>query len=249
MRNNISIIKKNFFKNGFVVVKNVISLKKIGKIKREIKKVKQLSEKIKNPNLHYTKDKKINTVHNLHKYLKRGEIISISKDKNVLNIVSNILENKPIVRNIEFFSKPKKTGMMAPFHQDNFYWKFDDKKALNIWIACNKSNKNNGGLNYFIKSHKHGLKKHITSFAPGSSYKIEDKIINKMKLKKVYPNLNKGDMLIHHCEVIHGSNRNNSNYDREGLVISYRSKDSKPNKRKLRLYKLNVKKNLKFLSN
>ena len=137
--------------------------------------------------------------------------------------------------------------MASPHHQDNYYWKIKNKKAINIWVACSKANINNGGVYYISGSHKHGLKKHITSFSPGSSYKIKDNIIKKMKSKKIYPSLNTGDAIIHHCEVIHGSAPNKSNIDREGLVISFKANSAIIDRKKLKSYHLNVKKNLNYL--
>ena len=45
--------------------------------------------------------------------------------------------------------------------------------------------------------------------------------------------LNPGDFIIHHSAVIHGSKKNKSNQNREGLVISYKTIDAKVNKKKL----------------
>ena len=39
--------------------------------------------------------------------------------------------------------------MKSPFHQDNFYWNIQNKKALNVWIACTESNFKNGGMCYY----------------------------------------------------------------------------------------------------
>ena len=75
---------------------------------------------------------------------------------------------------------------------------------------------------------------HQLSGDPGSSQKLSEKFIEKLKFKKIYPNLNKGDCIIHHCEVIHGSSKNKSNKDRIGLVISYIGKRAKINKKKLK---------------
>ena len=66
-------------------------------------------------------------------------------------------------------------------------------------------------------------------------------------MKKTYPNLEPGDCIFHHCEIIHGSKKNNSNLDRIGLVISYRGSSAVIDKKKLKSYRKKVKKNLNFL--
>ena len=137
--------------------------------------------------------------------------------------------------------------MKSPVHQDNFYWNITNKKALNVWIACAPSNYKNGGVYYYKNSHKNGLVKHQLSHEAGSSQKIPETYLKKIKYKKYYPNLNVGDCIFHHCEVMHGSKKNNSNLDRVGLVISYKGKNSKTDKKKIKNYKNQLRKNLKFL--
>ena len=96
-----------------------------------------------------------------------------------------------------------------------------------MWIACTKSNYKNGGVFYYLKSHKDSLVDHELSFQPGSSQQIPKKYLRKMKYKKKYPSLNAGDCIFHHCEVIHGSNQNKSNTDRVGLVMSFKNSNVK----------------------
>tara|TARA_Y100000590_G_scaffold470657_1_gene667463 strand:+ start:2234 stop:2989 length:756 start_codon:yes stop_codon:yes gene_type:complete len=245
---NLNKIKRNFQEQGFAIIKNIFNKKNIRSLMKEIDRVKRKSIEIKNPHLHYTKDKKINTIHNINRYIKKGTINKISNNKKILNVVRHILKSKTKVRNIEFFLKPKKTGLESPFHQDNYYWNFLNKdQALNVWIACSDSNYKNGGVCYFEKSHKLGLLKHKVSFAPGSSQKIPSTYLKKIKLKKVIPSLKSGDCIIHHSQVVHGSGPNKSDKDRIGFVISYKKASAKINKKKLQEYKKKVKKNLFFL--
>ena len=173
-------ISKKFHANGFITLRKIFHKKEIKTLISNIEKVKNKSIKVKNPHLHLTKDKKINTIHNINKYVKKGPIVNISKNEKILKIINSILNSKSKVRNIEFFLKPRKTGMSSPFHQDNYYWNFSDKnKALNVWIACSDSSYKNGGVCYYKKSHKLGLLEHEISYLPGSSQKIKKKIFKK----------------------------------------------------------------------
>ena len=60
---------------------------------------------------------------------------------------------------------------------------------------------------------------------------MPDKIIKKLKLKKITPKLNPGDLMLT-TVVIHGSNKNKSSFDREGLTVSFKTKDAKINQKK-----------------
>ena len=59
--------------------------------------------------MHFTKDKKLNTIHDINTYVKKGEIINFTKRQNLVKVVNKILGEKSKVRNIEFFFlNPKK---------------------------------------------------------------------------------------------------------------------------------------------
>ena len=238
-------LKKQFNDKGYLVVRNIFNKIEINNLMLELNDVKsKVVTKNNSKYFHKTKDDKFNTIHNIQKYHNKGAIIDIPKKKILKKIVEKILNDKALVRNIEFFLKPKKTGMPSPFHQDNYYWNIISAKALNVWIACSKVNKQNGGLCYLEGSHKMGTIKHQISYSKGSSQKIPEFILKKLKFKKIFPILNSGDCLIHHPEIIHGSHRNKSNIDRIGFVVSFKGQKSKIDNQKLKLYKLNLKKNL-----
>ena len=69
-------------------------------------------------------------------------------------------------------------------------------------------------------------------------------LIKNLTFKKVYPMLKPGDVLFHHPEIIHGSPKNKSKFDRIGLVISYKTISSKIDKNKLYNYRQKLKKSL-----
>ena len=55
----------------------------------------------------------------------------------------------------------------------------------------------NGGVFYFLKSHKDGLVNHEQSFQAGTQ-KISKNHLALKKYKKIYPTLSAGDCIIHH---------------------------------------------------
>ena len=242
-------ISNKFEEAGYLVVRNLFSRKEIKKILNEIKIVKSKISNQKNQYFHKTADGKINTIHNLQLIFKKNYFNKIAKCKKITKIVNLLLKDKSIPRNIEFFLKPNRTGLKAPYHQDNYYWNIENSKGLNVWIACSKSSIKNGGVIYLEGSQKLGTIEHEISYLPGSSQKINQSILNKLKFKKKCPDLNPGDCIFHHCEIIHGSKSNNSNSERIGLVISYKTTKSKYDKKKIRIYKNKLKENLNYLYN
>ena len=231
--------------NGFVVLNKVFSKNDIKKIHIDLIKIKKFLPKIKNKKIyHKTSDDKINTIHNIQEFYKNNNIKKIVNKKKLTIILSDILGKNFKIRNIEFFLKPKKTGLPTPYHQDNFYWNIIESKAVNVWIACSDSSKFNGGISYLEGSNKLGTIKHELSMMKGSSQKISKAVLSKLNFKKKFPSIKTGDCIIHHPEVIHGSLKNVSNKDRVGLAVSFMSKNAKFDQIKLNNYKKNIKKNL-----
>ena len=243
---NLNKLKVKYNENGFIIIRKILKRNEIKVILSELDIIKLKAEKTKNNQFfHKTKDGKINTLHNIQKFYKKGKLIDIANKGAVKKILSYLLSDKVKIRNLEFFLKPKKTGMPSPFHQDNYYWNIKEAKAANVWIALSKSSKKNGGLCYFKGSHKLGTINHIISYMKGSSQKIPDEVIKFLNFPKIFPKINSGDCLIHHPEIIHGSSHNKSNYDRAGFVISFAANKSKIYRDKILEYKKNIKNNLK----
>ena len=134
----------NFYTNGYTIVKNILSKNESIELLNEIEIIKKKVSKKNQRYFHKTKDGRFNTIHNIQHFVKGGKIIDLTKNKRLLSVVEKLLSEKCYMRNLEFFLKPKKTGLASPFHQDNYYWNIVDAKALNVWVALSKSNKSNG---------------------------------------------------------------------------------------------------------
>ena len=247
---NLNKIKNEFNQSGFVIIRKLFSAADIKKIISLIPEITNAMKNYENRYIHFTKDGRPNTIHNIYDFVSKNHFVNkIGTKKKLIKILKNLLDGEVNIRNVEFFLKPRKTGKDAPFHQDNYYWNIINGEAVNVWISCSKVNKKNGGLIYLSGSHKLGTIKHSLSYKAGSSQKIPDSIF--IKLKKIFrtqsPNLNPGDCIIHHCEIIHGSKKNNSNIDRQGLVVSFKKKKAKYNLQSIESYKKSLERNIKVI--
>ena len=76
--------KSQYNKNGFTVVRNMFSAKEIKGLMIELEKVKIKVEKTKKKHLyHKTNNGKFNTIHNINKFHRRGEIVDLPKKKKI----------------------------------------------------------------------------------------------------------------------------------------------------------------------
>ena len=220
----LDIIVNKFNNDGYVKIKNFFTKKYINKSKINLQTyLEKQRVKSKKNSIHFAKkSNKINSVHNL----KWSGIKKFQKNTKIIKIVSSLLNDKLSNFGAEVFAKPAVVGMSVPIHQDNYYWNLNNAKGVTVWIALDKSTKKNGALFYYKSSHKLGLLKHKNSYTPGSSQKLQNLRILK-KYKKITPMLNAGDILIHHCLIVHGSKENSSSQDRTGLTIRYKASSSR----------------------
>ena len=231
---NFKNLKQSYDKNGFIILRKVLSKNKTIEIKKNILKYfESKSKQLNGRRINYTKkSKKINSIHNFEKV---GFVKKMIKNKTFKKIARTFVGERIKSFGAELFAKPAKEGLAVPIHQDNYYWNIDNSKGITIWIALDKSNKKNGGIFYFKKSHLIGIQEHKNSYVPGSSQALKSNFILK-KFEKAQTNLSAGDVIIHNCMILHGSNMNKTKMSRTGLTLRYIPKKSKIDKNLKKIY-------------
>ena len=230
-------LKLEFKKNGFCISKNLFSKNEILELDKKLKEFLELkSTTLKGRDINRTLDNSVNTMHDIDKHEKYFS--NFAKKEKILYLSRLFLDSEPEFRKCEMFAKPAKVGMKSPMHQDNFLWAVKNNNGLTFWVALDECDETNGGLSYFSGSHKYGLLEHESSFAPGTSQQIKSKILEKIskECKLIIPKLNPGDVLIHHCLMVHGSNDNKSEKNRRGFTIQFKDKASDYDKELLKNY-------------
>tara|TARA_Y200000002_G_scaffold374844_1_gene376208 strand:- start:367 stop:1116 length:750 start_codon:yes stop_codon:yes gene_type:complete len=239
---NISELEKDFQKNGFCIIKNLFNRSEIRKISNEINiYIKSNLKKFKPNEINFVNNKP-NSVHNFNnsKYL-----TALSSHRSIMIIAEHILQSKVKLKAMEYFAKPRKIGLPSPAHQDNFYWCLKKNLGVVMWISLNQSSKKNGSVYYYKGSHKLGLLDHEPSYAPGSSQKVTAKGIKKIKnVRRCFVSLEPGDCLVHHCLVVHGSEKNRSTMDRKGFVMQFVSSTDTVDQNKLYNYRKSLEKQI-----
>ena len=241
-------IIKSYNQKGFVVLKNFLTKKDVKKNKISIKNfLEKKIMKYSGRDINFANDrKKFENIHSFHRLHDAKFVKKFIKTKKVQNCVKLFLKTSSIeLRASEYFAKPKYFGLPVPDHQDNYYWNVKKNKALTIWIALSHSSKKNGGIYYYTGSHKKGVISHKPSFKKGSSQTIKNiKLLN--QFKKVTPELNIGDALIHSCSIVHGSRKNKGNILRKGWTMQFKDKNTPYDLRKIKKYEKSLLKQIKL---
>ncbi len=238
--NNLKNLRDHYEKKGWAIYRKLFSLNEVNLVNSIINnflKNKFQTINKKSRAINFTDDKNINikNINSFHELAQCKEIEDFAKKKKILDTVRFFLNSDPEFRHCELFAKPARVGLPSPDHQDNFYWGVKGDNALTLWIALDNSNKDNGCIHYYDGSHKYGILKHEASYAKGSSQKIlKTSFLKKFEIS--YPELQPGDVLIHHCLVVHGSQKNNSLNNRRGWTIQFKDKKASYDLEQIKIY-------------
>ncbi len=160
-------------------------------------------------------DGEINSIHRLQD---DSWVDSVLHSGEMLEFARPFLGDEPVPRKCELFAKPARVGMASPPHQDNFLFCIQGGNAITVWVALDPAGEDNGALYYHDGSHHAGLLPHVKSFAPGTSQRLDDEV-DLSKYPLVMPKLQPGDALVHHSEIVHGSQANTSDNPRRGWTL------------------------------
>ncbi len=238
MKKKIEKAKIELNKNGWTIIKGFMTKNQIKNYKKSIFNYLDKNHlKFKGRHINYVGDtKKFKDIHSFHKLESFKKVKNFFYKGKIYNYAFQLLNKSiPELRASELFKKPKKSGLKAAPHQDDYYWNVKDNRGITFWIALDKANKKNGTMYYYTASHKLGLVKHKASFGKGTSQTVENKKIFK-NFKKDYLNLDVGDAAVHTSLVIHGSEKNSSQFNRAGWTFAVKPKNSPYDKKRTKKF-------------
>ncbi len=219
-----------FNENGFVLKRKLFS-------KEEIDKLNNFAE---------------------HSYGKEGTLkktISTTGSANLTlwnsppeNFVGTFSTNERIVRPMENFlgeevyhyhskiiwKKPGDGGF--DWHQDYGYWYkqgclYSDMGSC--FIMLDKASKENGCLKVLKGTHKVGRIGHDSISDTDEQADLERIALLEKRHETVYITAEPGDALFFHCNLLHSSAANDSNYSRRTLIVCFNTKSNSPFNKKI----------------
>ena len=218
----------NFFiKNGYLVLRNVISTKLINNVSNDFKKIINSNQFKKNPDyFHYNKHPRV-----IEGWKKSKNIKKIAKNKIVNKYLKFFYNKNPLpISTINFYA-----GTEQPLHSDYIHFgSVPELYLAGAWFALENVNKNNGPLTVVPGSHKlkivsfsdfnlqipKTLKELKSHYSIYENYLIEIIKEKKMKTKKIF--LQKGDVIIWAANLLHGGSKIiKKNHSRLSQVVHY----------------------------
>ncbi len=144
---------------------------------------------------------------------------NFARDERILSVVEDLLG-----RDLDFVQSQlifKNSGAWGqPWHQDAYYFPFDHRPQVGVWLAISEATLQNGCLSVLPGSHKQPIHEHLRESHPDSNYGYLE--IRDADFSAATPVLMKpGDVLFFHSFLMHRSEDNRSRSRRAALVYHY----------------------------
>ena len=148
---------------------------------------------------------------------------AFSRSERVVDGVEMIFGDKAALYHTKFMQKEPKVGGAWEWHQDYGYW-YDNgfllPEMLSVMVAVTKADKANGCLQVLKGSHKMGRINHgSTGEQIGADIRRVNAAMETMEL--VYVELEPGDTLYFHSNLLHRSDANTSDTARFSMISAY----------------------------
>ena len=147
-----------------------------------------------------------------------------------------LLDDGVISKNMEWFTKPARSGAETPPHQDGFYFMLEPNEALTLWLALDTVNDENGCIHYVRGSHRRGMRPHGQTAVFGFSLGVTDYGEADYQTEAAI-HAAPGDMIVHHCMTIHRAGPNPTANPRRALGLVYYAQRAKADKEHQEAYK------------
>lgn len=144
---------------------------------------------------------------------------AMSNSPKLVDLAKTLLQDDVDVKGMQYFNKPP-GGSETPAHQDGYYFCLVPNEALTLWLALDDVDDENGALHYIKGSHKVGILPHNPSQVIGFSQGLAAADLSAYGEEVVCP-VKRGDLLVHHCRVIHLAGPNNSQRQRRVIGQVY----------------------------
>lgn len=144
----------------------------------------------------------------------------------VLDVVEDLLgANFTLWASVLFIKEPNSSSFVS-WHQDATYMSMNKNSFLTPWIALSPSNLDTGCMSMIPGSHHNHIVEHEDTFGEDNILTRGQRVNDVDESKAVNLILEPGQMSVHHCEIVHGSQPNQSKERRVGFALqSYMQHD------------------------
>jgi ectoine hydroxylase-related dioxygenase (phytanoyl-CoA dioxygenase family) len=150
----------------------------------------------------------------------------LTKSERMVNSVDKLMEGKSAVCHFhsKLMQKEPKVGGAWEWHQDYGYWYkngflFPDA-MISVMLALTEATKQNGCLQVLKGTHKMGrIEHHFAGEQQGADMDFVNQALE--RFERIYVELDAGDILFFHSNILHMSDANTSDKPRWSMISAY----------------------------
>ncbi len=137
----------------------------------------------------------------------------------VLDVMEDLLGPDLCLWASVLFIKEPDSPHYVSWHQDATYMGMNKNTYATPWIALSPSNLETGCMSMIPGSHREHIRPHQDTFAEDNILTRGQRVNDIDESQAVHLTLRPGQMSVHHCEVVHGSQPNKSDQRRIGFAL------------------------------
>ncbi len=157
---------------------------------------------------------------------------AIARSETMVTHAEQILEGEVYHYHSKMIMKDAKVGGAWTWHQDYGYWYQNGvlfPLLTSAFIAVDPATKQNGCLQVIRGSHLAGRIEHVlTGDQAGADMERVEKLLERQEL--VHAEMEPGDTLFFHANLLHRSDKNNSDHPRWSMIVCYNAARNNPYK-------------------
>lgn len=149
-------------------------------------------------------------------------LFDVASTPAVLDAVEQVLGPDILIWSTQFFMKDPGDGGYVSWHQDSTYWGLEPNTVTTAWIALTPATVESGCMKVAPGTHLMDQLPHADTFQPDNLLSRGQEIqidVSEMETADVV--LKPGEMSLHHVQLVHGSDPNESSWPRLGFVVRY----------------------------
>jgi ectoine hydroxylase len=157
---------------------------------------------------------------------------AVARSESVVNSAEKLLGGEVYHYHSKMIMKDAKVGGAWTWHQDYGYWYQNGilfPLLASVFIAIDRATKENGCMQVIRRSHELGRIDHVTTGdQAGAEMEHVSEALKRLEL--VYVEMEPGDALFFHCNLLHRSDQNRSDNPRWSMICCYNAARNDPYK-------------------
>ncbi len=154
----------------------------------------------------------------------------IARSESIVGTAEKLLDDEVYHYHSKMIMKDAKVGGAWTWHQDYGYWYQNGvlfPRLTSVSIAVDRATKENGCLQVIRGSHHLGRIEHtLTGDQAGADQGRVNEVLRRLEL--VYVEMDPGDALFFHSNLLHRSDQNHSDHPRWSMICCYNAKSNDP---------------------